>query len=137
MKKIIHLASLISFSLMIVMLAACGGDSDGAASEATEENEVALPAGDAEHGEEIYSTTCFGCHGPSGEGVTGLGKDLTTSSYIVDNSDADLVDFLKTGRPVGDPLNTTGVDMPPKGGNPSLDDEDLQDLVAYMRSIAK
>ncbi|MCP4087133.1 MAG: cytochrome c, partial [Actinomycetia bacterium] len=29
----------------------------------------------------------------------------------------------------------TGVDMPVKGGNPALSDEDLIDIVAYLKSI--
>jgi disulfide bond formation protein DsbB len=43
--------------------------------------------------------------------------------------------FIKTGRPASDPLNTTGVDMPPKGGNPALSDQDLADIIAFIRSI--
>jgi len=41
------------------------------------------------------------------------------------------------GRDPSDPLNTTGIGMPSKGGNPSLSDEDLQDVVSYIRSIQK
>jgi disulfide bond formation protein DsbB len=43
--------------------------------------------------------------------------------------------LLKEGRPSGHELNTTGVDMPPKGGNPSLSDDDLVTIIAYLRSI--
>ena len=46
-----------------------------------------------------------------------------------------MLEFVKVGRPTGDPLNTTGVDMPPKGGNPALSEEDLYDIVAYIRAI--
>jgi cytochrome c5 len=35
----------------------------------------------------------------------------------------------------GDPLNTTGVAMPPKGGNPAMSEQDIADIVAYMRTI--
>jgi disulfide bond formation protein DsbB len=45
------------------------------------------------------------------------------------------VDFNKPGRPATDPLNPTGVDMPPRGGNPALTDDDLVDIVAFLRSI--
>lgn len=31
--------------------------------------------------------------------------------------------------------NTTGVAMPPKCGNPSLTDQDLADVVAYLRTL--
>jgi disulfide bond formation protein DsbB len=43
--------------------------------------------------------------------------------------------FLQTGRPASDPLNTTGVDMPPRGGNPAFSDNDLKNIVAYLRTI--
>ena len=48
-----------------------------------------------------------------------------------------MVDFIKVGRDPSDPLNTTGVAMPPKGGNPALDEEDLYDIVAFIRVIQK
>ena len=43
--------------------------------------------------------------------------------------------FIKTGRPASDPANTTGVDMPPKGGNPAMTDQQIMDVIAYMRSL--
>jgi hypothetical protein len=49
--------------------------------------------------------------------------------------DAELLEFVKTGRPVGDPLNTTGVDMPPKGGNPALSDVQILDIIAHIRTL--
>jgi mono/diheme cytochrome c family protein len=39
------------------------------------------------------------------------------------------------GRQPTDPLNTTGQLMPAKGGNPALTDEDLYNVVAYIRSL--
>jgi disulfide bond formation protein DsbB len=67
--------------------------------------------------------------------MTGLGKDLTTSEFVKTTSDADMVAFIKIGRPASDPANTQGVDMPPKGGNPALTDQDILDIVAYVRSL--
>lgn len=95
----------------------------------------AAPAGDAEKGRQLFVASCSACHGPSGEGVQGLGKDMQHSEFIAGLTDDELVAFIKTGRPIGDPLNTTGVDMPPKGGNPAITDEQLMDIVAFMRSI--
>jgi len=69
------------------------------------------------------------------QGIIGLGKDLTTSEFVKDKTDAELVAFIKTGRPVSDPLNTTGVEMPPKGGNSALTDQDLADAVAYIQTL--
>ena len=64
-----------------------------------------------------------------------LGKDMTTSEFIANSTDAELLAFVKVGRPPGDPANTTGVDMPAKGGNPALSDEDLADIIAYIRTL--
>jgi mono/diheme cytochrome c family protein len=46
-----------------------------------------------------------------------------------------LVEFIKVGRDAGDPLNTTGVAMPPKGGNPAMSEQEVADIVAFVRSI--
>jgi disulfide bond formation protein DsbB len=69
--------------------------------------------------------------------VPGLGKDLTTSEFITGLSDDELLDFIKRGRDMSDPLNTTGIAMPPKGGNPALTDGQIVDIIAYLRSIQK
>jgi disulfide bond formation protein DsbB len=113
-------------------LAACGG---GGAPAAT--STPTGPVGDASRGAEKFASTCVACHGPDATGVTGLGKDLTTSEYVKGRSDADLLAFVKTGRSASDPANTTGVDMPPKGGNPALTDQDLADIIAYVRTLQK
>ena len=64
-----------------------------------------------------------------------LGKNLHRNEFARSKSDDDLVEFLKVGRPAFDPLNERGVDMPPRGGDPALTDDDLRLIVAYVRSI--
>ena len=111
---------------------------EGAASTAAEapadDAAPAASSGDAAHGKELF-VTCAACHGPDAKGLPNLGKDITASAFVKDKTDDELVAFLKVGRDAGDPLNTTGVAMPPKGGNPVLVDADLLDLVAYMREL--
>ena len=51
-------------------------------------------------------------------------------------TDDQVVEFLKEGRRADHPLNEKGVDMPPKGGNPGLSDDDLRQIVAYLRSLS-
>lgn len=94
-------------------------------------------SGDVSKGQTIFSSSCASCHGKDAKGLPNLGKDLTTSTFVHGENDAALLKFLKTGRPASDPLNTTGVDMPPKGGNPALTDVNLQDIIAYIRSVNK
>jgi mono/diheme cytochrome c family protein len=86
-------------------------------------------------GETIYQGLCVACHGFNGRGISGLGKSLIGSEYIDTSTDNELHAFLLVGRTIQDPLNTTGVAMPAKGGNPSLTDGDLYAVVAYIRSL--
>ncbi len=116
-------------SLLILGLAACGGGGDSAASD----EQVDTVA----EGKTIYDTLCIACHGPDGTGVEGLGKDLTTSEFFKSSTDSEMVAFIIEGRPATHPDNTTGVDMPPRGGNSELTDDDIANIVAYVRSLEK
>jgi disulfide bond formation protein DsbB len=86
-------------------------------------------------GKTIFDGSCVACHADGGVGVEGLGKPLVGSEFVAGLSDSELVDFLKVGRDTSDPLNTSGIAMPAKGGNPSLTDTDLEFVVAYLRAI--
>ena len=127
--------------ILVLILAACGGDADSSASSAggdsnaTAQEAVQVSLGDPEAGKEQYDIVCIACHGPGGEGVEGLGKPFTTSEFLLERNDEQMLEFVKVGRPSGDPLNTTGVDMPPRGGNPALTDEQILDIIAYVRTL--
>ena len=75
------------------------------------------------------------CHGPTAAGIAGLGKPLANSAFVAETSSGDLIVVVTKGRAVDDPLNTTGILMPPKGGNPALTDDDVADVVAYIKSL--
>ena len=127
---------IIGLVILIVGLAACGGGGDSASSGGQAEEEAApVSLGDADAGKEQFDMVCSACHGFDGEGIEGLGKPFTTSEFLAEKSDEEMVEFIKVGRPSGDPLNTTGVDMPPKGGNPALSEEQILDIVAYVRTL--
>ena len=96
----------------------------------------AAMTGDAQRGEVVWTSTCRSCHGPGGEGIPGQGKDIRGSEFIAQRSDEELLDFVRVGRMPFDPLNTTGIQMPPKGGNPLLKDQDLVDAIAFLRTFA-
>ncbi len=139
-----YLAVLVLFALVA---AGCGGRNptpEPPPPTATTESlpptaapEASAPSGDATKGEASYLTACSACHGPTADGVQGLGKSLhaTESEFVQNHSDEELVEFIKVGRQPDDPLNTTGVAMPPKGGNPALSDEDLYNIVAWIRTL--
>jgi mono/diheme cytochrome c family protein len=124
--------------VLVVALAACGGGGGETTSPATDPQQPTpqqVSLGDPVRGKQQYDMVCIACHGPDGSGVEGLGKPFTTSDFTASLSDEELLAFIKTGRPISDPLNTTGVDMPPKGGNPALTDEQILDIIAYIRSL--
>ena len=117
---------------LVLALVACGGDPGDPGTTGT----VVTGSGDRGRGQEIFDSTCITCHGPGGIGRAGLGKPLTTSTFAAGLTDSELLAFLDVGRPADDPLNTTGVVMPPRGGNPALTDADLIDVIAYVRTLS-
>lgn len=126
MRKI-HFLFLLT-SLLALLLVACGGGDDAA-------DEPASSGGDAVAGESLYQGTCAACHGPNGKGLPALGKDLTTSEFFQGSSDEEMLAFILIGRDANDPENTTGVAMLPKGGNPALSDEDILNIISFVRTI--
>ncbi|OGO35114.1 MAG: hypothetical protein A2W35_11540 [Chloroflexi bacterium RBG_16_57_11] len=112
---------------LAIFLPACGGGTPAPTPTPTE------PPGDPVAGKVAFDKTCIACHGTDLKGMPNLGKDLTTSEFVKGRTNPQMVDFLKVGRPASDPLNTQGVDMPPKGGNPALTENDLLNIVAYVR----
>lgn len=91
----------------------------------------------AANGAHLFVRVCAACHGPSGIGRAGLGKQLQNSSFIQSLDDDELLAFIKRGRNPGDPLNTTGRGMPAKGGSPALTNDDLLDIIAYLRTLQR
>jgi mono/diheme cytochrome c family protein len=102
--------------------------------------EAGSPGGNPERvkkGKALFQGTCSGCHAPDAKGIRGLGSDLTASEFVKSRSDDELLEFLKVGRRARDPANKSGVEMPARGGNPALTDENLRDIIAFLRSIAR
>lgn len=116
------MTTLVFVLLISALLSACGGG------EAYSEEMVA-------RGEELYISSCSACHGPDAAGLEGKGVDLRNNAFIQDSSDDDLLDYVYEGRATDDPLNTTGIEMPPKGGNPAITDEQIYDIIAYLRGF--
>lgn len=90
--------------------------------------------GDPLAGAPVYRGVCATCHGIDLDGVEGLGGPLVPSAFIATRSDDELVAFIIEGRPIGHPDNITGVAMFPRGGNPALSDQDIADIVAYIKA---
>lgn len=114
------------FFILVSGLAACR---NGTPEEATT---PPMGAGDPVAGEKVYARACMSCHGSQGEGIPGLSKDMTQSELIANRMDQELVEFIKLGGIPGERLV-----MLPNGGNPALSDQNLYDVVVYMRSLQK
>lgn len=91
--------------------------------------------GDPVAGAAVYAATCRACHGGDLEGIEGLGKGLLPSEFVSDMSEEELAAFIAVGRAADDPENMQGIEMGPRGGNPSLSDQDLRDVAAYLKAL--
>jgi len=115
-------AAISLLTVFAILATACGGGGGGG------DNAV-------QEGQKVFGRVCATCHGQDAKGLPRLGKGLLDNEFVQSQSDQELVEFLKKGRAATHPLNETGVDMPPRGGDPSITDEDLQNVVAYVRTL--
>jgi disulfide bond formation protein DsbB len=95
---------------------------------------VAYAPAAVDEGRAVFSSTCSACHGLDARGIPGLGKNLIDSTFVHGLSDEALLQFIIVGRDPSDPANTTGIPMPARGGNPSLTDDQLRSVIAFLRT---
>jgi mono/diheme cytochrome c family protein len=129
----------------LLLLAGCGpsdSQSSGTSDVATPAAVSAMVAAgnprherDRDRGRLLYLGSCSSCHGQRGQGMPHQGVDLRGSSFVARRSDEQLVTFLKHGRAPGDPESVQGLLMPPRGGNPALDDAALDAIVGFLRQL--
>lgn len=101
---------------------------------------LAAEKGDPKHGQVLYVEYCLQCHGGHGEGW-GWGRkispppvpvpDLSNPDHMTQLSDQYLFDIIKDG---GEAVGKTRF-MPPAGR--VLSDEEIWDVVAYLRSLSQ
>lgn len=81
-------------------------------------------------GASVYKSTCIACHGPDGKGLLPGTPNFTQASGPLSKSDEVLLGHITNGfQTPGKPLA-----MPPRGGNPQLDDNQLKAALAYIRA---
>jgi disulfide bond formation protein DsbB len=85
-------------------------------------------------GHQLFLEACAACHGQNAEGVANLGNDLRASDFIRGLNDTELLQFIRSGRDLNSPENTTGLVMPASGGRPDLTDAQMNEIILYLRS---
>ena len=96
------------------------------------------PQGDAAKGKAKYQEVCAACHGATGKGdgpaAAGLPtkpRNHTDYAYMSKLKDQQIFDTIKKG---GQAMGKSPL-MPPWGGQ--LSDQQIRDLVAYIRTLAR
>jgi mono/diheme cytochrome c family protein len=114
---------------------AASGSNAGASSPGASATAPAATAQDK--GKQFFTQSCSNCHGTNGQGVPHLGADLQSSKLVAKSTDEQLASLIEKGIPADDPRNTSHIPMPPKGANPTLTKQDIQDIVLYIRQVQK
>ncbi len=78
---------------------------------------------------ETYDKTCIACHGGDGMGAFPGTPDFTSSDGVLSKSDPVLIDHITNGFQSED----SPMAMPPKGGNPNLDEPGIKAVLFYIR----
>jgi disulfide bond formation protein DsbB len=125
-----HIVSILA--ACVVVATACGTSTPNPTTPLSED---ATTPGDPLAGAQMYIGSCSSCHGADLAGVDGLGNALLPSDFVMTQSEADLATLVAVGRPASDPSNSSALDMPPRGGNPNLSDQDLRDIAAYLKGL--
>ena len=90
--------------------------------------------GDPVRGAVVYRSSCATCHARDLQGIDGLGGALAPNTFVAEMTEEEIAAFLAIGRSADDPDNMVGMAMPARGGNPSLTDQDLRDVAAYLKA---
>lgn len=90
---------------------------------------VGAMAGDAENGAAVYNATCIACHAEDGKGAFPGIPDFTKAGGRLAQSDEQLFQSIRFG------MQTPGsiMPMPELGGNPDITDQQVRDVIAYMK----
>jgi cytochrome c oxidase cbb3-type subunit 3 len=89
---------------------------------------VALQAGPAPDGGDLFKQKCSMCHGADGKGFAALKTpDFTDPKVQASLTDKEIIETIKNGK--------KGTAMPPFADK--LSDDQIQSLVTYIRSLKK
>lgn len=83
-------------------------------------------------GAQLFGVHCAGCHVAQGGGLKNLRAD-----FVQPRSEAELVEFIKAGRAAGAMGNFSGQEMPKRGGQVFLSEQQLLALAQYVKAQAR
>ncbi len=117
------------FFLVLLFLTAC----------TKYEPESGYPASKTEtdnvNGFQVYQQNCVACHGSDGTGAFSGVPNLTQVAGFNKTSHSD-TDLFQHREHIRKGVKTPGspIAMPANGGNPNLTDQDIRDVLKYMRN---
>lgn len=95
---------------------------------------TSIAGGNPADGEQAFESICSSCHGAIG--ITEIpGVPVFSNGERMDKTDEQLKHSIRNG--VNNPDNPAGMVMPPFGGGPVLNEKQLSDVIAYIRSLKK
>ena len=93
---------------------------------------ASAPAMDPVALQQLYEARCATCHGDDAAGGLPGVPDLTEAPQVWAQSD----DTLLARTIAGVNSSAAPIPMPPRGGHPDLTDDQLRNLIVYMRALA-
>lgn len=90
--------------------------------------------GNPADGDQIFNSICSSCHGE--RGITEIpGIPVFAKGERMNKTDEQLKKSIKNG--VNNPNNPAGMAMPPYGGGPAMNDKQISDVIAFIRTLKK
>ena len=82
------------------------------------------------NGAEVYEGTCIACHGENGKGEIPGVADFTSKDGSLTKTDDVLFDHILNGFQSAN----SDLEMPALGGNEELTEQDIKNVIAYLRA---
>ncbi|MDA3914897.1 cytochrome c [Oleiagrimonas sp.] len=91
-----------------------------------------VPANSVAKGSAVFHQTCISCHGANGKGMLPGMPDFNNPHGVLTLPETVLEQRITNGYHGGNP--PPPIAMPPKGGNSSLTQTDIKNVIAYLRT---